>query len=121
MHHPFVSTGLNGSNPGLLAMMRLLYENKAEIVLAGHDHNYERFTQLTPDLVPDPTAGLRLFVAGTGGRDLRAFGRPAFPIVAFRSNDHFGALRIVIKDTSYEWAFLSTAGVVIDSGSGACF
>ena len=112
---------MNGSTPALLPLMRLLHENNADIVLAGHDHNYERFHPMTPDLVADPTKGFRLFVVGTGGRDLQSFARGPFPIMAVRTNEHFGALRIVMKDAAYDWAFVNTAGVVIDSGSGVCF
>jgi hypothetical protein len=63
---------------------------------------------------------LRLFVVGTGGRDLQAF-NAALPLTAYRNRDHFGALRIVMKDASYDWAFLNTESVVLDRGSGVCF
>ena len=121
LHHPFISTGQNGNTPALLPLIRLLYENRAEMVLTGHDHDYERFVPMTPELVPFPAGGLRFFVVGTGGRDLRAFGRPALPITAFRTNEHFGALRIELSESSYEWAFMNTAGTVLDRGSAACF
>lgn len=121
MHHPFQASGPNGSTAALLPFMRLLHENNAELVLSGHEHSYERFNPITPDLVPDPTKGLRLFVVGTGGRDLTGFVRAPFAHSAFRTNEHFGALRIVMKDAAYDWAFVNTAGVVIDSGSGVCF
>ncbi len=120
MHHPFQSSGMNGSTPALLPLMRLLHTNNVEIVLAGHDHNYERFNPITPDGVADATKGLRLFVVGTGGRDLQSFPRN-LPNLAFRTNEHFGALRIVMKESSYEWAFINIGGSTIDSGPGVCF
>lgn len=121
MHHPFQSTGLNGSTPALLPMMRLLYLNNTELVLAGHDHDYERFNQVTPDMVPDAAKGLRFFVVGTGGRDLREFAVASLPQLAFRTNQHFGVLRIVMKEGAYEWAFINIAGETIDPGAGVCF
>lgn len=121
MHHPFQASGPNGSTPALLPFMRLLYENSAEIVLSGHEHSYERFNPITPELVPDPARGLRLFVVGTGGRDLTSFTRAPFAHSAFRTNEHFGALRIVMKEASYDFAFVNTAGIEIDRGSGVCF
>ena len=120
MHHPFLSSGQNGSTPELLPLMRLLYENNTELVLAGHDHTYERFNPITPELVADPAKGLRLFVVGTGGRDLYQFPRQ-LPQSDFRSNQHFGVLRIVMKDGAYDWAWINTEGVPLDSGSGVCF
>jgi hypothetical protein len=119
-HHPFLSSGRNGSTPELLPMMRLLYENRVEIVLAGHDHSYERFSLITPEQVPDTARGVRLFVVGTGGRDLYEFPR-VLPNSAIRINENFGALRIDMKDGSYDWAFVTIEGRVADSGSGACF
>lgn len=121
MHHPFQASGPNGNTPALLPFMRLLYENNADIVLSGHEHSYERFVLMTPDLVPDAAKGLRLFVVGTGGRDLTAFVRPPVAHSAARTNEHFGALRIVMREGAYDWSFLNISGTVIDSGDGVCF
>ena len=120
MHHPFLSSGRNGSTPALLPMMRLLYENNAELVISGHDHSYERFDPITPDQVTDSSKGLRLIVVGTGGRDLYDFPQ-VLPNSAVRFNQDFGVLRIVMKEASYEWAFIKIGGTVVDSGSGVCF
>ena len=120
MHHPFLSSGQNGSTPELLPLMQLLYDHSVEIVLAGHDHLYERFNQVTPQQVPDPVRGLRLFTVGTGGRDLYAFTR-ILPNSVTRYNENFGVLRIVMKDGAYDWAFMNIAGVSGDAGSGVCF
>jgi hypothetical protein len=119
MHHPFLSSGQNGSTPELLPLMRLLYENGVDVVLAGHDHLYERFNPVTPDQVPDPAKGLHLFTVGTGGRDLYDFPR-ILPNSAARYNQNFGVLRITMKDTTFDWSFVNIVGVVIDSGSSAC-
>jgi hypothetical protein len=43
---------------------------KPELILTGHDHTYERFTPMTPQGEYDAW-GLRRFVVGTGGRNLR--------------------------------------------------
>jgi len=119
MHHPFQSSGQNGSTPELLPLMRLLYENNVDLVLAGHDHLYERYNPMTPELVPDPVRGFRLFVVGTGGRDLYQFARA--PNSAFRYNQGFGVLRITMKELAYDWSFVDLGGIVVDSGSGTCF
>jgi hypothetical protein len=120
MHHPFLSSGLNGSTPALLPIMRLLHTNNTEIVLAGHDHSYERFNPITPDGVPDAAKGLRLFVVGTGGRDLYNFPR-VLPNSDFRYNQNYGVLRIVMKEAAYDWEFVDIAGITQDRGSGVCF
>lgn len=121
MHHPFQSSGTNGSTPALLPLMRLLYENRTELVLAGHDHNWERFIPITPELVPDSATGLRLFVVGSGGRDLKGFAKAPAPHMAYRNNEQFGVLRIVMRDLDYDWAFVGLGGATFDGGSGVCF
>jgi len=120
MHHPFLSSGPNGSTPALRPMMQLLHNNNTEIVLAGHDHSYERFNPITPEDVLDPAKGLRLFVVGTGGRDLYTFNR-ALPNSHFRYNESYGVLRIVMKEAAYDWEFVNIAGITVDRGSGVCF
>ena len=118
-HHPFISSGQNGDAPEMRPIIDLLYLNNVEIVLAGHDHLYERFGPMTPAQVPDPVKGLRLFTVGTGGRDLYRFIRN--PTSAFRSNEDYGVLRIVMKDESFETGFVKISGVVADPTSGVCF
>ena len=121
MHHPFLSSGANGDTPALQPLMRLLYAANAEIVLAGHEHNYQRFEPMTPDAVADPQKGFRLFVVGTGGRDLTSFARAAPALSVIRTNEHFGVMEITMKDAAYSWAFINSAGITVDSGSGVCF
>ena len=119
MHHPFRSAGPNGDTAALQPLMTLLYVAGVDIVLSGHEHSYQRFEPMTGDGVADPQRGFRLFVVGTGGRDLTAFTRLA-PLTAIRTNEHFGVMKIMMKDVSYEWAFTNTAGIVVDAGSGVC-
>ena len=68
----------------------------------------------------DAAKGLRFFVVGSGGRDLYTFPR-TLPNSDFRYNGSFGVLRIVMKEASYDWAFVNIAGVTVETGSGVCF
>ena len=73
-HKPRWSSGTHhGSNAEYQTLWQVLYQAGAELVLNGHEHNYERFTPMNADGQPDPQ-GLREFVAGTGGRDHYGFG-----------------------------------------------
>ena len=58
-HHPRYSSGTNGSDVALAPFWALLSRAKADVVLQGHDHDYERFA---------PLQGIRSFVVGTGGK-----------------------------------------------------
>lgn len=71
-HHPRFSSGLHGDVSAVQPLWDILVEHRAELVLAGHDHGFERFEPMRGDGTPDPT-GLRSFVVGTGGINLRDF------------------------------------------------
>ncbi|MDP9431799.1 MAG: hypothetical protein M3P91_03535, partial [Actinomycetota bacterium] len=49
------------------------YQGKVDVVVNGHDHDYERFAKQTDTAVASDT-GVRLFVAGMGGKEERTFG-----------------------------------------------
>jgi acid phosphatase type 7 len=119
-HHPVFSSGLHGNIAVMKDIFRALYEFNADVVITGHDHNYERFGPQTVDAVADPARGIREFVVGTGGRSLT-------PTLTVRPNSErrqfgeYGVLRLELDTQGYSWEFVPvTAGVTVDSGSGLC-
>jgi hypothetical protein len=97
-----------------------LYAAGVDAVLAGHDHNYERFAQQTPSGALDTTNGIREFVVGTGGRYLRPIGTIK-PNSEVRNATTYGVLKLTLHPTSYDWNFVPVAGQSFtDSGSGQC-
>jgi acid phosphatase type 7 len=92
---------------------------KIELVLAAHDHTYERFRALDGAGKPSPN-GIRSFVVGTGGRKLYAF-KNLHPHSAIRQNSSLGVLRLQLSAGSYTWQFVAQPGSSFrDSGSGVC-
>jgi len=74
-HKPRFSSGLNhGNDPEVGAFWQALYDYNAELILNGHDHDYERFAPQDPGGNADPKRGIREFVVGTGGKNHREFG-----------------------------------------------
>ena len=71
LHHPRFSSGQHGDDPTLDTLYRDLYDGGVDVLLAGHDHNYERLQPLDPGGQADPARGIRNFVVGTGGRNIR--------------------------------------------------
>ncbi len=71
-HHPRFSSGAHGDSADVAPLWELLQEARAELVLAGHDHGYERFRPMLADGTAS-ASGIRSFVVGTGGIDLRDF------------------------------------------------
>jgi acid phosphatase type 7 len=120
-HKPRFSSGLNhGDDPEVGPLWQALYDYNAELVVNGHDHDYERFAPQDPDGKADPKRGIREFVVGTGGKSHRVFG-PTKPNSEVRNNDAYGVLKLTLKETGYDWQFLPEAGKTFtDSGSGNC-
>ncbi len=118
-HHPRFSSGASHGNfEGAQALWEVLAEFKADVVLNGHEHVYERFEQQTPTQVAS-SAGLRQFTVGTGGALLYEFGATK-PNSAIRENKSFGILELELKPTAYSWKFISSNTQFTDSGETAC-
>ena len=66
-HRPLFSSGPHGPSEQVRHAWRVLHDFDVDVVLAGHDHLYERFAPQDPDGRPDPTRGIRQFTIGTGG------------------------------------------------------
>ena len=118
-HHPRFSSGEHGNDPSVAPFWTALYDAGADVVVNGHDHDYERFAAQDPDGRPDAARGLREFVVGTGGAALRSFPNPAANSERRNNTDH-GVIRFVLHPTSYDWTFLPTSGGSADSGNAAC-
>jgi len=119
-HPPFSSRVTQGGTPMTMALLQDLYAAGVELLLNGHEHNYERFAPQTPTGVADPTRGVREFVVGTGGEDLRPFGTP-IANSEVRQDDTFGVLELTLLPTRYTWQFIPEAGgTFTDSGSSPC-
>jgi hypothetical protein len=120
-HKPRFSSGLNhGNDPEVGAFWQALYDYNAELILNGHDHDYERFAPQDPGGNADPKRGIREFVVGTGGKNHREFGIHKSNSEV-RNNDAFGVLKLTLKTTGYDWKFIPEPGKTFtDSGSGSC-
>ena len=119
-HHPRFSSGTtHGSSTSVRPLWQALFDAHADVVVSGHEHNYERFASQQPDGTADPTNGVREFVVGTGGASLYAFGAP-IANSEVRNNTTNGVIKLALNPTGYAWEFISTTGAVTDSGSGAC-
>ncbi|TAK62199.1 MAG: alkaline phosphatase [Dehalococcoidia bacterium] len=122
-HEPRWSSGNHGSILNSAAFWDDLYAAGAEIVLNGHEHDYERFAPQTPDGKPDPDRGIREFVVGTGGRNHTGVSRKTGRIANSEVFDFktFGVLKLTLHADSYDWQFVPVAGATFtDSGSGKC-
>ncbi len=123
-HHALYSSGLlkkHAIHPELRDLWRDLYAAHAALMLAGHEHSYERFAPQDPDGNADETNGIREIVVGTGGRSHHPLGMP-LPNSEVRNADTFGVLKLTLSPGKYRWEFVPVDGVegFHDSGQGAC-
>jgi alkaline phosphatase len=117
-HHPRFYHGTFNHNGSVRPFWAALVAAKADVVLNGHFHLYERYAPQDPDGAPRAT-GPRQFTVGTGGRGLDALHEPA-PNLEFRQNTTFGVLKLTLGDGWYEWEYISTTREVLDSGRAEC-
>jgi acid phosphatase type 7 len=119
-HQPRFSSALHGNNKDTDAFWQDLYQAGADIVLNGHDHDYERFAPQTPNAKADVKRGIREFVVGTGGRSLYLFINEQ-PNSEVRNDDTYGVLELKLYPKSYDWKFIPETGKTFsDAGRGTC-
>ena len=101
MHHPPYSSGPHGNTEPL----QWPYATwGAELVLAGHDHCYERLE----------IDGLTYVVSGLGGRSIYSFGPPVEGSQV-RYNDQYGLTLVEADGRELSLSFLTIDGDLIDT------
>lgn len=117
-HHARFSSGRHGSDARADALWRALHEGGADLVLVGHEHDYERLGPVDVNGKPDPD-GLRQIVVGTGGAVLRPFDRAPLAATERRSASSHGVLEVVLEADGYRFRFLPVTGAPLDDqGTG---
>ena len=133
-HHPRFSSGVvHGSDTRMTSFWQHLYNAGVDVVLSGHEHNYERFAPQTPDGTADPARGIREFVVGTGGGgydslDVTKVTHAGNSEVG--SVDH-GVIKFTLMSGSYHWEFIPVGYTLpvdqtppeyshTDSGTASC-
>jgi len=121
-HKPlFSSGGKHGNDPEMKPPWDVLYHAGADIVINGHDHDYERFAPQDPAGHLDTKHGIREFVVGSGGKNSHRQMGAAKPNSEVRNDDTFGVLKLTLHPKGYDWEFVPEAGKTFkDSGSDAC-
>ena len=120
-HYPLFSSG--EYRPGIREVKPLweaLYAAGVDVVLNGHDHNYQRFAPQDPNGKADPQRGIREFVVGTGGRSHYSILGPIANSEVY-NDETYGVLKLTLRPESYEWRFIPVEGETFaDFGSAGC-
>lgn len=118
-HHPLFSSGKHGDDASVRPLWDALNAAGAELVINGHDHDYERFAPQTPTGAAAAN-GIREIIAGTGGAGLRPIASKQPNSEVFNGTTN-GVLKLTLSPTGYRWEFVPTAGASFrDSGTGSC-
>lgn len=122
-HQPYLFSNKNPtgatSDPARKIFWDRLYAAGVDVVLNGHQHQYERFLPMTPDGVVDPDHGIREFIVGTGGEST---GQPQniAPNSVVQAST-YGVTKFTLKDGGYDWQYFPIPGQTFtDAGSASC-
>lgn len=120
-HAPPFSSGIDANEPRTLPLYDDLFEANVDVLLAGHQHHYERFIAQDADAVPLPERGIREFIVGTGGAWTDPVRVPPLPNSQVIFTDTFGVLKLQLYPGWYTWQFIPVPGKPrSDWGSDAC-
>ena len=119
-HHPRFTSGWHGTDPRLGPIWRILYDSGVDLVLNGHDHEYERFLPQNPDGMVDSTRGITEVIVGTGGGDLRGFQTTTARNSAAQVQGHYGVIKVILGAAEWRSGFLDTEGRIYDPSGGRC-
>jgi calcineurin-like phosphoesterase family protein len=119
-HHPRFAAGYYGNNPAYEPFWQALHDHGADVVLNGHDHNYQRYAPQTPAGAAD-ASGIREFIAGTGGKTRYPVDADPIPNRERANQDTYGVLKLTLHAAGYDWRFEPEAGgSFTDTGGAAC-
>lgn len=132
-HFPLYGSGLRGSGTSQADIDRRAYSKRfyqafydygGDLLLVGHDHDYERFAPQDPNGNLNLALGVREIVVGTGGQSINGF-IATVPNREAGNTNTIGVLKVTLNPTSYDWEFIPSTdftgnGTFTDSGTTIC-
>lgn len=118
-HHPLLSRGEYSGYATMKPFYDRLYAAKADLVVVGHDHNYQRYAKMDAYKIAT-TDGLRQLIVGTGGRDPYPISG-THPLLEAAQGTTWGVLALDLTATGYDGRFVPVAGKTwTDRFAGTC-
>lgn len=120
-HHPVYNVGPQGPSEQMNDMWALMAQKGVDVVLTGHDHNYQRWVPLDGNGQPSST-GITQFVAGGGGHGITNFVTTDSRLAmgSDTSPNSLGSLRFEMNQYGASFQYINYLGNVLDSGSIPC-
>ena len=117
-HHPLFNIGPEPVPTRFTAIWPLLAQHGVDLVLNGHDHDYQRWVPMNGSGTPSPSGPTEI-VVGTGGHSLQSF-VSSDPRVAYSLSGSFGAMQLDLNPGGASYQYMTTGGGTVDSGTIAC-
>ncbi|AFE09810.1 alkaline phosphatase [Corallococcus coralloides DSM 2259] len=116
-HHPSWSSGEHGSQLTMRRQFGPLFEKYGvDLVLTGHDHDYERSKPMFGDNVASSTQrGIPYLVVGSGGATLRPFPNSQPAWTALRDNQAYGFLDVTVDGGTLTARLITSSNTVRDT------
>ena len=117
-HQARFSSGLHGDDDGPAPLWAALQSAHADLVLEGHDHDYERFDRRLAGGAVN-TRGVASFVVGTGGKTF-------YPVIRREPGSRkvvvgrFGVLSLTLGKGAWAWKYVTVGGQTLDRGTQRC-
>ncbi|REH38115.1 3',5'-cyclic AMP phosphodiesterase CpdA [Kutzneria buriramensis] len=111
-HHPRWSSGDHGDNKDSIELWNLMVSNKVDLVLNGHDHDYERFNPQDANGKADANGPVEI-VGGSGGADLYPLHSKHATTAKLLST--YGVLKLSMTDTTFQTQLIGVDGKTLDS------
>ncbi|MGI5503583.1 discoidin domain-containing protein [Lentzea sp. CA-135723] len=112
-HHPRFNSGEYGDKAVMAPLWNAFADAKADLVLNGHDHHYERLKPLNKSGSVDEANGLRSAIVGIGGDFLYDEVTPRKGVESWFADTH-GVMKLTLSGRSFSWEIIDTAGKVRD-------
>ncbi|GGK07562.1 hypothetical protein GCM10010123_41920 [Pilimelia anulata] len=120
-HHPRFSGSDHGDQKGTEPMYKALYDAKADLVIVGHDHNYQRFAPADPTGKRDDANGIVQLLIGTGGRGYYSLNSKTAGPRLVANDKTLGVGQLTLTGADYRADFVPVAGrTFTDTVSGKC-
>jgi acid phosphatase type 7 len=117
-HHARFTSATDGDNTTMTQLFDMLDQAKADVVLQGHEHHYERFAPMTASGATVAGSGIRSFVVGTGGADI--YGFAGVRAGSEKQVQAYGVMRLSLSAGKATWRFTDTNDLVQDQGAFDC-
>lgn len=117
-HHARFTSAPDGDNTTMTALWDILDQAKADVVLQGHEHQYERFAPMTADGTLSATGGMRSFVVGTGGA--KTYAHAGVRAGSEKQVVAYGVMRLSLSAGNAKWRFIDVDNAVRDEGAFEC-